>query len=193
MIPFQPMLPKRKLWSNPEFHDMWDRGCFEGKSLILLDGEILEMPAPNAPHDMGLTLADYTLKSIFGAGYVVRVQMGIDLRQSTEPIPDIAVVLGAPRDYIRHPTTALLLVEVSDSSLEFDRTVKASLFASSGIQDYWIINLVDRQLEVLRNPTPDATQRFGYRYADVVVLGPSDTVTPVVLPGKSVRVSDLLP
>src|SRR5207245_2400839 len=128
--------PRRRPWTCDEFHQMWNLGWFEGQAVILVEGEILQMPAPNPPHDMSTSLADYVLKVVFAAGFTVRVQMGLVLGQTSDPIPDLAVVVGSPRDYLKHPTTAVLVVEVSDSTLAYDRHEKASLYAAGGIQDY---------------------------------------------------------
>jgi Uma2 family endonuclease len=85
------------------------------------------------------------------------------------------------------------VVEVSESSLAFDRSHKASFYAFAGIQEYWIINLVARQLEVLRDPIPDAQATHGFRYADVTTLSRGDAISPLAAPHSSVRVDDLLP
>src|SRR6266702_8235324 len=73
----------------------------------------------------------------------------------------------------------LMTVEVSETTLRFDQRKKASLYARAQIADYWIINLIDRQLEVHRNPVPDHTQKYGYSYADLTFLSPADFVTPL--------------
>src|SRR5262249_23775846 len=105
-----------------------------------------------------------------------------------------AVVAGAPRDYRdAHPATAVLIVEVAETSLRYDRTQKASLYARSDIAEYWIVNLPDRQLEVYRDPQPDAAQPFGFGYASVRILGEQDRVSPLAAPGVAIAVADLLP
>jgi Uma2 family endonuclease len=82
------------------------------------------------------------------------------LGPASEPEPDIAVVTGSPHDYLHaHPATALLIVDVADASLTFDRTKKASVYARAGILDYWIVNLIDQVVEVHRNPEPAAMLR----------------------------------
>jgi Uma2 family endonuclease len=111
------------------------------------------------------------------------------------PDPDVAVVPGSPRTAPRHgiPTTALLVVEVSESTLSVDRNLMGSLYAAGGIADYWIVNLVQRQLEIYRNPVADAAQPFGFRYADRTIHDPADAVAPLAAPNASVAVADLLP
>src|SRR5262249_26191582 len=130
----------------------------------------------------------------FGAGFHVRAQQPLRLGPRSEPVPDIAVVSGPPEDYRQqHPTTALLLMEVSDRTLWYDRRRKAGLYARAGIADYWIVNLKRRQLEVYRNPMPDAARYAGYRYSNVTILTEAETVAPLAAPQASVAVADLLP
>jgi Uma2 family endonuclease len=71
--------------------------------------------------------------------------------------------------------------------------VKASLYAKIGIPDYWILNLIDRQLEIDRLPVVDASQKYGFAYAQVTVLGPEDFVSPLAAPHVKIPVADLLP
>ena len=84
-------------------------------------------------------------------------------------------------------------MEVAESSLWFDRRRKGSLYARAGVQDYWIVNLVDRVLEVHRDPEPDASAEFGWRYRSVVRLTPPAEVVPLALPAAHIPVADLLP
>jgi Uma2 family endonuclease len=102
-------------------------------------------------------------------------------------------VPGKARDYSAHPTTALFIVEISDTTLSHDRNRKGSLYAAARIQDYWIVNLVDRQLEVYRDPVPDPAQPFGMSYSQRTILAPGDTVSPLALPQAQIAVADLFP
>jgi Uma2 family endonuclease len=183
----------RKRWTIDEFHEIYSLPRFESKRLALLDGEILEMPNPNAPHDTGLGLALAALTAIFGAGFWVRGQMALRLSQVTDPMPDVAVVPGTPRDYPQQPTTALLVVEVSDSTLGIDTGVKAHLYAKAGIADYWVVDLNNRRLIVHRDPRSMPNAPFGSVYGTINSLSPSELVTPVAAPQSSIRVTDLLP
>src|SRR5205823_3839971 len=111
-----------------------------------------------------------------------------------QPQPDVAVVVGDPRDYAsKHPTTAVLLIEVSDSSLRQDRRVKAHRYTQVGIADYWIVNLVDRQLEIHRHPGPDPQRKGQYRYADLTIVPATGAATPLAAPGAVIAAADLLP
>ncbi len=84
-------------------------------------------------------------------------------------------------------------MEVSETTLSYDRNTRGSLCAAAGISDYWIVNLVDRQVEVFRDPVPDPSRPFGYRYASETDHLPGDVVSPVALPGATIAVVDLLP
>jgi Uma2 family endonuclease len=104
------------------------------------------------------------------------------------------VVRGGLRDYRdEHPSVAALVVEVAMSSLIFDRRHKGSVYARAGVADYWIVNLVDRVLEVHRVPVADAAADFGWRYADVTTLTSEAIVAPLAGPVQSVAVADRLP
>jgi Uma2 family endonuclease len=172
---------------------MADLGWFLEKRVELIDGEIIEMPVAKGPHVISLHLTTKVLETAFGAGYFVRSQSALNLGPDSEPEPDLAVVVGQPRDYPEHPTSALLVVEISDTTLSYDRNRKTSLYARSKLADYWIVNLVDRQLEVHRTPVADSSQPHGFRYASVTVLGPGDSVAPLAVPTARVAVADLLP
>ena len=87
----------------------------------------------------------------------------------------------------------MLVVEVAESSLQLDREHKGSLYARARLDDYWILNLVDRVLEVYRRAVRDPSAPFGWRYASREVFGPEASVAPVVAPGARIVVSDLLP
>jgi Uma2 family endonuclease len=135
-------------------------------------------------------LVQRALEKAFGANHVVRVQGPLDLGERSQPEPDVAVVAGSPRDYRDHPTSALLVVEISDTTLEFDRERKARLYAKAGLVEYWVVNLVDRVLEVHRSPATDAQAP---RYGEIKSVAAGEMVSPVAAPTAAIAVSDLLP
>jgi len=139
-------------------------------------------------------LAEEALRVAFGPGVVVRTQLPLALGQYSEPEPDVAVVVGTARDFTDdHPTSALLVVEVADATLSFDRNAKASLYAAAGIPEYWIVNLVHRQLEMHREPglVPEARFDFGYRTRTIAL--PGEVVSIPGPAGARLAVDDLLP
>ncbi len=171
-------------------------GWFQGQRVALIDGEVVEMPAQRDYHGAAITLTMDALRLAFGQGFWVRNQMSLDLSPRSVPDPDLAVVPGSPRGITAAtatPTSALLIVEVAETTLAYDRIHKSSLYAAAGIADYWIVNLVQRQLEFYRDPIADSTQLFGFRYGSRTILDPPDTVSPLAAPQASIAVADLLP
>ena len=161
---------------------------------MLIDGEILEMAAPGPLHTTSQGLVEDWLRTVFPSGqFWVRGQGGMALGINTDPVPDVAVVPGTPRSYAHHPSTALLVVEIADTSVAYDTGDKASLYAAAGVEDYWVIDVNDHRLYVFRGPTPDPNRKYGHWYSQVTVLTPADTVAPLAMPNTSVRVGDLLP
>lgn len=153
----------------------------------LLEGEIIEMSPEKSRHAAGIDLALDALRRAFGPSHTIRVQHPLAVSGGSEPQPDLAVVPGSARDYVdRHPESASLVVEVSDTSLAYDRTKKARVYAQGGIPEYWIVNLVEAILEVHRDPGSD-----GYR--TIVQLRSGDTVSPLGVEASTFAVSDLLP
>ena len=187
--------PHPRLWTREEYYKMAEVGVFRpGERVELIGGRIVTMSPQNSPHFTAICLAEDALRTIFGAGYAVRVQGPLDLSPSSQPEPDIAVVRGSIRDYASdHPTTALLVVEVSETSLTFDRGEKASLYASAGIPEYWIVNLLDRRLEVYRDPVPMPGQPYGYGYRNYTHYFAADEVATLAAPQGAIKVADLLP
>jgi Uma2 family endonuclease len=174
---------------------MADAGIFApGERVELIEGEIIAMTPQKSPHATAIWLAQEALRLAFGAGFHVRSQLPLTLGPDSEPEPDAAVVRGTAREYVDgHPTTAILVVEVADTTLEFDRGRKAAMYARAGIPEYWIVNLPDRVLEVHRDlgPLPDRPAEHGYR--STRRTGSSDAVAPLSSPTAHVRVADLLP
>lgn len=144
-------------------------------------------------HAMGIVLVNQVLSRIFQDGFYVRVQLPLNFGRKHEPEPDIAVIPGDPRLAREHPSTAALLVEVSDTTLRYDRQNKGRLYARHGIADYWILNLVNRQLEIHREPVAGGGTRADLPYGAVTIHNPADLVEPLAAPGRAVRVADLLP
>jgi Uma2 family endonuclease len=111
-----------------------------------------------------------------------------------DPLPDFAVVPGGPRDYASaHPTTAALVVEISDSTLQSDLTEKAERYATANIADYWVLDLNARQLHVFRAPQTLPKGLGATAYKTHLIFDPADRVAPLAAPHTSVPVGDLLP
>lgn len=164
----------------------------EDKVELLENYVVLKMPH-NPPHDSTIQRMLRPLLKSLPRGSDLRVQSAITLRDS-EPEPDFAIVRGSSADYENHHPSAAdvgLLIEVADTSLARDRHDKGRIYANAGIAVYWVVNLLDRQIEVYRQPsTAEMAAEYSasqfYRIGDLV---------PVVLEGEAVAripVADLL-
>jgi Uma2 family endonuclease len=195
--PVPPALPPGPTpfrWTIAEYRELDKLDVFRDRKTFLLNGEIYLVPQANPPHDTALGLTQDWLRGAFAGTHHVRVQMGFDVGTRHDPGPDIAVVPGGIRDYAgRTPTTAALVVEVADSSLAIDTTEKAEKYATAGVPDYWVIDLVNRKLLVFRDAAPLAEGLGATAYRSHVTLNPDETVAPLLAQAAAVRVADLLP
>ncbi len=182
-------------WSREEYERMAERGIFApGERVELIDGEVLTMTPQGSAHATALMLTTEALRAAFGSRAHVRSQLPLALNPVSEPEPDVTVVAGSPREYRdAHPTSALLVVEVSDTTLAYDREQKGSLYAGAGLADYWMVNLLDRHVEVLREPAPTPDARYGQSYRSVRHYRAGDVISPVAAPEARIAVADLLP
>jgi len=186
---------KTRRWTRIEYEKLIELGIFQpGEPIELLGGELIVSEPQGALHYTAILKTARALEVAFGAGWMVRTQGPIGLDDDSEPEPDVAVVRGSLEDYrAAHPSRPALTVEVSESSLHSDRERKGSAYARAGLADYWIINLIDRVLEVYREPAADPSSPFGWRYARRAVFRPPAEVRPLGLPTAAIRVADLLP
>jgi len=182
-------------WTRRAYGRLIDKGILcEDDPVELLDGLLVVKEPQHTPHATAVTLALEALRAAFGPGWVVRPGLPVAAGRWSEPEPDISVVPGSPRDYLAdHPARPALVVEVAHSSLRLDRTRKAAIYARAGVEDYWILNLVDRVLEVHREPARLDTPRRRWGYRSIQTLGPNETVSPLAAPAARILVADLLP
>ena len=182
-----------RFWTTAEYYHMGELGLFDDERVELLDGEIWTLPPQGTPHFYSTEIAGDLLLTAFGDGFIMRRHGPISLQDGTEPEPDVVIVPGSRRDYADHhpvPTEVRLLVEVSDATLRKDRTKKRDNYARAGIADYWIINLVNRRLEVYRDPAP---MNGGFGYKTLLTLFDGDTIAPLLAPNVPVAAGDLFP
>jgi Uma2 family endonuclease len=182
--------PTRR-WTRAEYERLVADGYFQpGERLELVNGEIVAMTPQNRRHAIGVRMADEALRRSFGAGFEVQTQLPLALTPDSLPEPDAAVLRGAFADYVDHPTSALLVVEVSDTTLGYDRRTKGPLYARSGIPEYWIVDVAGRAVEVYREPveTPE-----GWIYRLIERLSPPAMISPLAAPQATITVADLLP
>jgi Uma2 family endonuclease len=181
-------------WNRTEYDRLVELGVFERDPVELVGGQLIVAEPQSAYHASAIRTVDYAVRAILPPGWIVSVQSPVSLDEESEPEPDLVVVPGRPTDYRHeHPARPALAIEVAESSLAFDREHKGSLYARAGIQDYWIVNLVDRVLEIYRDPAPDASAPYGGRYRSVTTLAPPAVVVPLALATAQLAVADLLP
>jgi Uma2 family endonuclease len=175
-------------WTREEYEQLVEKGFFRPDERVeLVDGVIYEMTPQNSWHAAAIQALQEHLLPIFGRGYSVRIQMPLALGLESEPEPDVAIVRGHWREYRdSHPTTAVLVIEVADTTLLHDRERKSAIYARAGIPDYWVLNRIDACLEVYRDP------RDG-EYRSRTILRAGDTITPLARPKASIPVADLFP
>lgn len=192
-----PEIPTEPIWriSVSQYHEMIKAGIFGPDDPIeLLEGWLVRKMAKDPPHAVANELVRESLVAMLPKGWTVRIQAPVTLGDS-EPEPDLAVVRGSHRDFLkRHPEPQEvgIAVEVSASSLQRDKSLKKGIYARAGIEQYWILNLKDSTIEVFGNVDGDLSESD---YQEHQVYKAKQRV-PVVLDGKkvgSILVADVLP
>lgn len=182
--------PRRWKWTGDDLIRMGEAGLLppEGR-FELLAGEVYQLMPPKPLHAFIVNLIRRLLEGVAtGQGGHVRQQDPIRLNEEYDPQPDLVVVRGREHDYrdrFPGPADVLLLVEVSDSSLEHDRTLKLPAYAAAGIPECWIVNLVDLVIEIYRDAA-------GGEYRERRIMRPGDFITLLLAPDAALAVSELL-
>ncbi len=155
----------------------------------LLDGIIVAM-APSSPlHAAGVYRVECALRAAFPPGTVIRGQSSLVASSWSVPEPDVAVLHGRESDYVhRHPATALLVVEVSVSTVAQDRLTKTRIYAAAGVNNYWIVNPAEEWVEVYRRVNPELRV-----YSDIRQFGSGSILEPDAAPGVTVPAEALFP
>lgn len=172
------------------FFRLFETGALDDADRVeLLEGVIVSMTPISAPHASATTRATGALLRAVMGHAVVRCRAPLLVGANSVPQPDIAVVPGVEADYdASHPTSAHLVVEVADSTLQADRLSKSRIYAAANVLEYWIVNLRDFVVEVMRDPDPANAV-----YRDVRVLRAGDEIELAALPGARVAVAEILP
>ena len=177
-------------WTVEEYHKLGEIGFFHPEERVeLIEGNIIKMSAKGTAHTSALGRADRLFQDLFNNLAWVRVQDPIALDDNSEPEPDITLVIIDPLDYATHhptPSEIYLIIEVADSSLTYDREVKAKIYARSGIADYWVLNVNDRQLHVFREPAENG-------YQSELILGENGSISPLHFPAVNIAIPEMLP
>ena len=179
----------RRALTVAEYHRMGEAGILTERDRVeLIEGELVAMAPIGSEHSGTVNALTYLLVQMVGTRGVVAVQNPVQLDDLTEAEPDFAVLKPRP-DFYRKATPraadVLLLIEVADSSLAYDRAVKRSLYARHGIPEFWIVNLAAGEIEVCRSPSGDG-------YASVSHVGRDATLEPELLPGAIIPIATLL-
>jgi Uma2 family endonuclease len=189
--------PSDGLWrlSVDQYHQMIDAGILvEDDPVEFLEGLLVEKMVKKPPHVLAANLVRTTLERLAPGGWFLNAQDPITTAES-EPEPDLAVVRGDRRQYASHhpgPEDLALVVEVSDSTLQRDRTLKLRIYARAAIAIYWIVNLIEGHIEVYTDPTGSADEPS---YRERRDYGPTDEL-PFLIEGREIAriaVRDLLP
>ena len=179
----------RHLFSVEQYNEMIEHGIFkEDDPIELIRGEIIRKLPIGNPHAATVNRLNRLLSKLIQADAMISIQNPIWLKDS-EPEPDVAILIYREDLYAsRRPSSAdvLLLIEVADSSLAYDRDIKGSVYAEAGIREYWIVNLNQATIEVHLDPQSDG------RFATVVTARRGETLTPRNVGGVSIEVDAIL-
>ena len=152
-MPHENILPARMQWDVETFSSLSTNEAFFEKRLELLDGDILEMAPIGAKHMDLVARLTYLMGRAAADQHIVSVQNGLRLNAKTELYPDIAILRQSPNAPIRElptPAEVLLIIEVSDSTLKYDRKVKTPRYLEAGVPEVWIVNAANFSIEIQR-------------------------------------------
>ncbi len=182
-------VPTRRRFTVAEYYAMADAGILsENDRVELLDGDLIVMPPIGNWHGGSVKLFANTFPPILQGRAIIAVQDPVRLDEHSEPQPDV-MLLRWRDDFYRNdhpgPADVLLLIEVADSSIEFDRTVKLAAYARAGIPEVWIVARPERRIEVYSDPDAGS-------YATVRYHSPGETVAPQAFPDISLTVDQII-
>ena len=193
-VPTRPaaLEPPRKRWTRAECEALEGAGLVEGQHLELIGGELIDKMGKNQPHVIALSMLRLWLQIAFGNIFVLSeapIDVAPEDNPTNEPQPDIMVLKRELRNFVSRkprPAELHLVVEISDTSLQFDLTTKAALYAHAGIVEYWVLDVAGRRLIVHRDPR-------GGEYSSVVAFSEHESVAPLAAPQAEFRVSEAFP
>lgn len=184
----------RRHFTLEEYHRLGELGFFgEEERIELIRGEIIQMPTKKPPHSVCNTILWQELYKLIGGQATLRVQEPIILPADSEPQPDLAIVHNQENNYLSshpYPEDILLVIEIADSTLKYDQETKLRLYAEAGISDYWIVNLVDNQLETYSQAYQENNGRFNYRLKRIYL--PNESAKLSCFPELSLALSSVL-
>ncbi len=176
--------------TSAEYYQMMESGIIrEGEKVELISGQIFTMAAKGTRHTVATSRLLKSLLMLIGEQAIVRCQDPITLSNNSEPEPDLAIARLRSDDYVNsHPSPEdiILVIEVADSTIKFDRETKAPIYAAAGISEYWIVNLIDDRLEIYRQPE-------GNIYTSVQIITPPRSINLPVFSEVRLNINDLFP
>jgi Uma2 family endonuclease len=180
-----------RLWTVEEYHRMAEVGILQpDESVELVAGQIIRKMSPQGtPHATTIRIVRRLLEKRLGEQVLVQTQLPIQLNDFSEPEPDVALIIADELRYLEHhpfPSEVYLVIEIADSTLKRDCQVKALDYGSSGIKDYWVLDINNRQLRVFRKGTDQG-------YESEVIIEENEEVSPLEFPDINIRVSEMLP
>ena len=182
----RPLVPPRKRWTREQCAPLEASGLFERERLELVDGELISKMGKNRPHVNTLALMLEWLQDVFGRRFVnseAPVDVSPEDNPTNEPEPDL-IVLNREYTSFRsgnpQPQDLSLVVEIADSTLTFDLTTKASLYARAGIVEYWVVDVERRRLIAHRDP-------LSGKYATVTAYCENEPISPLAAPAAEFR------
>jgi Uma2 family endonuclease len=188
ILPTNPWVARRRI-DVDEYHRMGEAGILTREDRVeLIEGELVAMSPIGSEHSGTVNVLNRMLVRAVGDRALVSVQNPVRLDRYSEPEPDFLLLRPRADDYRRsHPTAedVLLAIEVSESSLRYDRTVKRALYASHAIAEFWIVNLADGEIEIARDPAEGA-------YREILRVGREARLEPRALPGVAIPAAALL-
>ena len=178
-----------KQWTVEQYEALADTGAFQPDERVeLIEGMIVTVPPMNAAHAGAIRKGNRILMQAYGVTHDVGVQIPVNVGSRSQPEPDFSLT-ALTRSEPGHPRSADLVIEVSDSSLDYDRMVKARVYAQGNFPEYWIMNLQDRLIEVHRDPVKTAK---GWQYRTRFIVQPGEQLAALFAPSVMVNVADLL-
>jgi Uma2 family endonuclease len=179
-----------KHWQVSDYHRMSELGILDPTERTeLIAGHITLMVAKGTLHVITLQLLTRELFNQLGQTALIRTQAPIHLNDFSEPEPDLAIVQGSILDYANHhpqPADIYLVIEVADSTLNYDCQVKDKLYAQAGIADYWVVDVKNRQVHIFRQPT-------SIGYDSHLILAASQTISPLAFTAVTISINSILP
>jgi len=183
------MIAEVRLITVQEYHKMGETGIISADEKVeLIEGQIIKKPMKGTSHEAAITRAERALRKPLEDRVLLRLQSAVRLSDYSEPEPDIAVVYPDAMDYEDHhptPPEIYLIVEIADTTLKRDKESKAKVYAKAGINDYWVLDITNRQLYAFREPTATG-------YKNEQILSDDATISPIAFPNVTIKVSEML-